>query len=48
MENDGFSYLPEILEIIAVKGFFLFFFSFLFFFFFFFMKANFSLANIES
>ena len=41
MENDGFSYLPEILEIIAVKGFFL-------FFFFFFMKANFSLANIES
>ena len=47
MENDGFSYLPEILEIIAVKGFFpfLFFFSF---FLFFFMKANFSLANIES
>ena len=47
MENDGFSYLPEILEIIAVKGFFLFFFLF-FFSFFFFMKANFSLANIES
>ena len=47
MENDGFSYLPEILEIIAVKGFFLSFFSFLFFFFFF-MKANFALANIES
>ena len=46
MENDGFSYLPEILEIIAVKGFFLFF--FFFFSFFFFMKANFSLANIES
>ena len=47
MENDGFSYLPEILEIIAVKGFFLFFFFFSFFLFFF-MKANFSLANIES
>ena len=48
MENDGFSYLPEILEIIAVKGFFLFFFFSFFLFFFFFMKANFSLANIES
>ena len=50
MENDGFSYLPEILEIIAVKGFFFFFFFLFFFsfFFFFFMKANFSLANIES
>ena len=48
MENDGFSYLPEILEIIAVKGFLFFFFSSLFFFSFFFLKANFSLANIES
>ena len=48
MENDGFSYLPEILEIIAVKGFLLFFFFSSLFSFFFFLKANFSLANIES